>query len=69
MKPSYYYKSFGVFSKCFHTVCVASLLGASAEIKFTIPVGRLFTYELLRETFQSEFEPLYKLYGKSLNAI
>lgn len=51
----------------FHAVCVVSLLGAGAEIKFTIPVGRIFTYELTRETFQNDFEPLSKLFGKSLN--
>ncbi|XP_003961076.2 alpha-sarcoglycan [Takifugu rubripes] len=45
-------------------VCVASLLGANAEIKLTIPVGRIFTYELMRETFQNDFEPLTKLYGR-----
>ncbi|XP_028332064.1 alpha-sarcoglycan [Gouania willdenowi] len=50
----------------FLTVCVATLLGANAEIKFTIPVGRFFTYELLRETFQNDFEPLSKLYDGRL---
>ncbi|XP_017292370.1 alpha-sarcoglycan isoform X2 [Kryptolebias marmoratus] len=45
------------------TVIAGSLFGAKAEIKFTTPVGRLFTYELLRETFQNDFEPLTKLYG------
>ncbi|XP_038591938.1 alpha-sarcoglycan [Micropterus salmoides] len=44
------------------TVCAVSFLGANAEIKFTIPVGRLFTFELIRETFQNDFEPLSKLY-------
>ncbi|XP_051274732.1 alpha-sarcoglycan isoform X1 [Dicentrarchus labrax] len=48
----------------FLTVCAVSLLGANAEIKFTIPVGKLFTYELLRETFQNDFEPLSKLYAE-----
>ncbi|XP_069576050.1 alpha-sarcoglycan [Brachyistius frenatus] len=48
------------------TVCAASLFGANAEIKFTIPVGRLFTYELMRETFQNDFEPLSKLYAGRL---
>ncbi|KAI3364763.1 hypothetical protein L3Q82_000970 [Scortum barcoo] len=43
-------------------IFAVSLLGANAEIKFTIPVGKLFTYELLRETFQNDFEPLSKLY-------
>ncbi|XP_056285210.1 alpha-sarcoglycan [Pseudoliparis swirei] len=47
----------------FLTVCVASLFEANAEIKVTIPVGKFFTYELLRETFQSDFEPLSKLYA------
>ncbi|XP_047466047.1 alpha-sarcoglycan [Mugil cephalus] len=46
----------------FLTVCVASLFGANAESKFTIPVGSFFTYELMRETFQNDFEPLSKLY-------
>lgn len=50
----------------FVTVCAASLFGANAEIKFTIPVGRLFTYELMRETFQNDFEPLSKLYAGRL---
>lgn len=54
---------------CFVTVCAVSLLGASAEIKFTIPVGKLFTYEVMRETFQNDFEPLSKLYGESPNPI
>ena len=45
-------------------VCAVGLLGANAEIKFTIPVGRFFTYELMRETFQNDFEPLSKLYGE-----
>ncbi|XP_037546875.1 alpha-sarcoglycan [Nematolebias whitei] len=44
------------------SVFAGSLFGANAEIKVTIPVGRLFTYELLRETFQNDFEPLAKLY-------
>lgn len=50
----------------FYTVGAVSLFGADAEIKVTIPVGKLFTYELLRETFQNDFEPLSKLYGKNL---
>lgn len=54
---------------CVVTVCAVSLLGASAEIKFTIPVGKLFTYEVMRETFQNDFEPLSKLYGESPNPI
>uniref|UniRef100_A0A672YYM1 Sarcoglycan, alpha n=1 Tax=Sphaeramia orbicularis TaxID=375764 RepID=A0A672YYM1_9TELE len=37
------------------------------HIKFTIPVGKLFTYELMRETFQNDFEPLSKLYAGRLN--
>lgn len=49
-------------------MCVVSLLGANAEIKFTIPVGRIFTYELMRETFQNDFEPLSKLYGNGSGA-
>lgn len=60
---------FVVFLLHFHTVCVVSLLGASAEMQFSIPVGKLFTYEVMRETFQSDFEPLSKLYRKSLNPI
>uniref|UniRef100_A0A8C2Z1H7 Sarcoglycan alpha n=1 Tax=Cyclopterus lumpus TaxID=8103 RepID=A0A8C2Z1H7_CYCLU len=44
--------------------CVASLFEANAEIKYTIPVGKFFTYELLRETFQNDFEPLSKLYAE-----
>nr|CBN81646.1 Epsilon-sarcoglycan [Dicentrarchus labrax] len=54
---------FGTASRMF-LVCAVSLLGANAEIKFTIPVGKLFTYELLRETFQNDFEPLSKLYAE-----
>ncbi|XP_028263903.1 alpha-sarcoglycan [Parambassis ranga] len=50
----------------FLTVCAASLFGANAEIKFTIPVGKFFTYELMRETFQNDFEPLSKLYAGHL---
>ncbi|XP_073346054.1 alpha-sarcoglycan [Pagrus major] len=50
----------------FLTVCAVSLLGANAEIKFTIPVGKFFTYELMRETFQNDFEPLSKLYAGRL---
>lgn len=50
----------------FHIVCAVTVCGANAEIKFTIPVGKLFTYELMRETFQNDFEPLSKLFGKSL---
>ncbi|XP_039990576.1 alpha-sarcoglycan [Xiphias gladius] len=50
----------------FLTVCAVSLFGANAEIKFTIPVGKLFTYELMRETFQNDFEPLSKLYAGRL---
>lgn len=50
----------------FFTVCAVSFLGANAEFKFTVPVGKLFTYELMRETFQSDFEPLSKLYAGSL---
>ncbi|XP_041818936.1 alpha-sarcoglycan [Chelmon rostratus] len=50
----------------FLTVCAVSLLGANAEIKVVIPVGKLFTYELMRETFQNDFEPLSKLYAGRL---
>ncbi|XP_068439200.1 alpha-sarcoglycan [Clinocottus analis] len=48
------------------SVCVATFLEAGAEIKVTIPVGKFFTYELLRETFQNDFEPLSKLYAGRL---
>ncbi|XP_053270153.1 alpha-sarcoglycan [Pleuronectes platessa] len=47
----------------FFTVCAVSWFGAGAEIKFTIPVGKFFTHELMRETFQNDFEPLSKLYA------
>ncbi|KAK7919255.1 hypothetical protein WMY93_010539 [Mugilogobius chulae] len=47
-------------------LCAASVLGANAEFKFTVPVGRLFTYELMRETFLSDFEPLSKLYAANV---
>ncbi|XP_071758003.2 alpha-sarcoglycan [Centroberyx gerrardi] len=50
----------------FLTVCAVSLLGSNADIKFSIPVGKLFTYELMRETFQNDFEPLSKLYAGRL---
>ncbi|KAF7668179.1 hypothetical protein LDENG_00028500 [Lucifuga dentata] len=50
----------------FLTVCAVGLFGTNAEIKFTIPVGKLFTYELMRETFQNDFEPLSKLYAGRL---
>ncbi|KAG7507533.1 alpha-sarcoglycan-like isoform X1 [Solea senegalensis] len=50
----------------YFTVCAVGVFGANAEIKFTIPVGRLFTYELMRETFQNDFEPLSKLYAGRL---
>ncbi|XP_026171123.1 alpha-sarcoglycan isoform X2 [Mastacembelus armatus] len=50
----------------FLTVCAVTLFGASAELKFTIPVGKLFTYELMRETFQNDFEPLSRLYAGRL---
>uniref|UniRef100_A0A8C6SA20 Sarcoglycan, alpha n=1 Tax=Neogobius melanostomus TaxID=47308 RepID=A0A8C6SA20_9GOBI len=44
-------------------VCAVTVLRANAEIKFTVPVGKLFTYELLRETFQGDFEPISRLYA------
>ncbi|KAJ3607765.1 hypothetical protein NHX12_024816 [Muraenolepis orangiensis] len=44
-------------------VCAISCSGANADIKFSIPVGRLFTYELMRETFQNDFQPLSVLTG------
>ena len=40
------------------TVCAICSFGADADIKFNIPVGKLFTYELMRETFQNDFQPL-----------
>ncbi|XP_076007889.1 alpha-sarcoglycan [Genypterus blacodes] len=52
-----------VFSFIIYAV---GLCGANAEIKFSIPVGKLFTYELMRETFQNDFEPLSKLYAGRL---
>lgn len=58
---------FFFLNKLVQTVCVVSLLGANAEIKITIQVGRIFTYELMREIFQNDFEPLSKLYGKSFS--
>lgn len=53
----------------FFTVCAASLFGAKAEVKLTIPVGRLFTHELTKETIQSDLEPLRKLYGNLRSCI
>ncbi|XP_068161090.1 alpha-sarcoglycan [Antennarius striatus] len=50
----------------FLTVCVVAFLGTDAEMKFTVPVGKFFTYELMRETFQNDFEPLSKLYAGRL---
>ncbi|KAK2884553.1 alpha-sarcoglycan isoform X1 [Channa argus] len=50
----------------FSTVCALSFFGANAEIKISIPVGKFFTYELMRETFQNDFEPLSKLYAGHL---
>ncbi|MEQ2307066.1 hypothetical protein AMECASPLE_014400 [Ameca splendens] len=50
-------------------VIAASLCGISAEIKVTIPVGRLFTYEVMREKFQNDFEPLSKLYTGLLHNV
>uniref|UniRef100_A0A3B3Z4P9 Sarcoglycan, alpha n=1 Tax=Poecilia mexicana TaxID=48701 RepID=A0A3B3Z4P9_9TELE len=47
---------FFVFLFYFHSVFAATLCGISAEIKFTIAVGRLFTYEVMRENFQSDFD-------------
>lgn len=47
------------------TVCAVSVFGATAEIKFTVPVGKFFTYELTRETFQNDFEPLSRIYSKN----
>ncbi|CAL9699412.1 unnamed protein product [Knipowitschia caucasica] len=50
----------------FFTVCAVCASGGNAEFKFTVPVGKLFSYELMRETFQSDFEPLSKLYATNL---
>uniref|UniRef100_A0A3B4BBX8 Uncharacterized protein n=1 Tax=Periophthalmus magnuspinnatus TaxID=409849 RepID=A0A3B4BBX8_9GOBI len=50
----------------FFIACAVSVWGAKAEFKFTVPVGKLFTYELMRETFQNDFEPLSKLYAGNL---
>ncbi|KAG7265311.1 hypothetical protein CRUP_012762 [Coryphaenoides rupestris] len=44
-------------------VCAISCLGTNAGNKFDIPVGKLFTYELMRETFQNDFQPLSVLTG------
>uniref|UniRef100_A0A667ZQ35 Sarcoglycan, alpha n=1 Tax=Myripristis murdjan TaxID=586833 RepID=A0A667ZQ35_9TELE len=57
---------FGAYMCYTSTVCAVSVLGADAEIKFSIPVGKLFTHELMRETFQNDFEPLSKLYAGRL---
>ena len=46
-------------------VCLASFLVAEADIKVSAPVGQLFVFELQRETFQNEFEPFLKHYGKT----
>ncbi|KAM4623587.1 alpha-sarcoglycan [Polymixia lowei] len=50
----------------FYTVCAVSLLGANADLKLDIPVGKIFVFELMRETFQNDFEPLSKLYAGRL---
>ncbi|CAL8309466.1 unnamed protein product [Boreogadus saida] len=47
----------------FLAVCAICSLGADADIKFNIPVGKLFTFELMRETFQNDFQPLSVLTG------
>uniref|UniRef100_A0A665VR81 Alpha-sarcoglycan-like n=1 Tax=Echeneis naucrates TaxID=173247 RepID=A0A665VR81_ECHNA len=52
--------------KCVKLKTLGDVFGANAEIKLTIPVGKLFTYELMRETFQNDFEPLSKLYAGRL---
>ncbi|KAL6474998.1 hypothetical protein MHYP_G00160380 [Metynnis hypsauchen] len=49
------------------TVSVVSLLVVQADIMANTPVGQLFVHELQRETFQHEFEPFHKLYGKVHN--
>ncbi|XP_067100955.1 alpha-sarcoglycan [Osmerus mordax] len=49
------------------TVCLASFLVAKADIKVSAPVGQLFVFELQRETFQNEFEPFLKHYGRVYN--
>lgn len=63
--PSYKLSGVCVCFLHFHTVCSASLFEASSDIKVTIPVGKFFTHELLRETFQNDFEPLGKVYGET----
>ncbi|XP_077482653.1 alpha-sarcoglycan [Stigmatopora argus] len=49
----------GYYYSCFLFLTVAIL--AQAEIKFDIPAGKFFSYELMRETFQSDFESLSQL--------
>ncbi|KAM4525199.1 alpha-sarcoglycan [Odontesthes bonariensis] len=44
----------------FLTVFAVSLFGANAEI--IIPVGKVFTHELMRETFRNDFESSTRLY-------
>ncbi|XP_048871388.1 alpha-sarcoglycan isoform X1 [Brienomyrus brachyistius] len=46
------------------TVCLASLLAVHADIKVFTQVGQLFVHELHRETFQGDFEPFLKHYGR-----
>ncbi|KAM6951522.1 alpha-sarcoglycan [Aplochiton taeniatus] len=47
----------------FLAVCLSVFCVTKADIKLYAPVGKLFTYELVRETFQNEFEPLTKLHA------
>nr|XP_685270.2 alpha-sarcoglycan [Danio rerio] len=49
------------------TVCVAGFLWVQADSITETPAGQMFVYELHREIFQSEFEPLHKLFGHIYN--
>ncbi|CAG5958662.1 unnamed protein product [Menidia menidia] len=57
----------GCGSWLFLTGCAVILFGANAEI--TIPVGRLFTYELMRETFRNDFESSSRIYTQRWNDV
>uniref|UniRef100_A0A3Q3JGD4 Sarcoglycan, alpha n=1 Tax=Monopterus albus TaxID=43700 RepID=A0A3Q3JGD4_MONAL len=45
-----------------HGVCTSLYTGLITQTIITIPTGRLFTYELMRETFQSDIDPRTHLY-------
>ncbi|KAL0983786.1 hypothetical protein UPYG_G00132790 [Umbra pygmaea] len=49
------------------TVCLASVLVVKADIKVHTPVGQLFVFELQRDTFQNEFPPFLRHYGRVYN--